>query len=39
MARKEQPEQRKARVKSGEGQVPNPGQKVNGNTDHSHKKS
>jgi hypothetical protein len=29
MARKKQPDQRKSRVKSSEGQIPNPGQKVN----------
>lgn len=39
MARKEQPDQRKARVKTGEGQIPNPGQKVNDIKDNPHKKS
>ncbi len=39
MSRKEQPDQRKARVKTGEGQIPNPGQKLNDNKDNSHKKS
>ncbi len=39
MAEKEQPDQRKSRVRTGEGQIPGPGQKVNDNTDHSHKKS
>ncbi len=39
MARKEQPDQRKARVKTGSGQIPNPAQKVNDGADDSHKKS
>lgn len=29
MSRKQQPDQRKARVKTSSGQVPNPGQKAN----------
>lgn len=29
MSKKQQPDQRKARVKTGAGQVPNPGQKTN----------
>ncbi len=38
MGRKEQPDQRKARVKTSEGQIPNPGQNVNDNPKPSYKK-
>ncbi len=39
MARKDQPDQRKSRVRTSEGQVPNAGQKVNDKKDNPNKNS